>query len=178
MLGEVLDICKKQSKTLDGCMSILVWAWISPFLPCIWRHLRAKCPPGGCTLRKAQVQKYLSYSGGTFSCNRHTKDTFWSSFIYSCSLREYNLRKGYSWGWNFLRLVLPARLSNDHLSTNLMEGLPELRVLQGYPDVPLVKGVCCSSHCRRRWNIEVVFEVWVKGCTERDSMRPSPHSIQ
>lgn len=42
----------------------------------------------------------------------------------------------------------PARFGDDHLCPQVMEGPPEVRVLQGHPDVALVIRLSCSSHGR------------------------------
>lgn len=67
-----------------------------------------------------------------------------------------------------LSSVLPARFGDDHLGSDVVEGLPELRLLQGQPDVALqirVRGHGGGSGaaearlqvCRPRKALKIVF---------------------
>lgn len=47
-----------------------------------------------------------------------------------------------------------ARFGDDHLCSELMEGLPELRVLQSHPDAALHVGVRGGHHGGRRRAVE------------------------
>lgn len=41
--------------------------------------------------------------------------------------------------------IVPAMFGDDHLSPQVVEGLPEVSLLQDHPDVALVVGVSCRG---------------------------------
>lgn len=66
--------------------------------------------------------------------------------------------------------LLPARFGDDHLGSDVVEGLPELRLLQAQPDVALQVGVWC--HGGRSGAAEARLQV----CRQRSSFRASFHA--